>query len=76
MNADDIKALFSQVKTGTPVRIINQPVKFAVEPDGKRYVEVHRPLSQTEGENTGPSLTRCQRRFTPSQRIKQWMTCS
>ncbi len=52
MNADDIKALFSQVKTGTPVRIINQPVKFAVEPDGKRYVEVHRPLSQTEGENT------------------------
>ncbi|MCZ4142919.1 murein L,D-transpeptidase, partial [Escherichia coli] len=41
-----------QVKTGTPVRIINQPVKFAVEPDGKRYVEVHRPLSQTEGENT------------------------
>ncbi len=49
MNADDIKALFSQVKTGTPVRIINQPVKFAVEPDGKRYVEVHRPLSQTEG---------------------------
>ncbi len=40
------------VKTGTPVRIINQPVKFAVEPDGKRYVEVHRPLSQTEGENT------------------------
>ena len=52
MNADDIKALFNQVKTGTPVRIINQPVKFAVEPDGKRYVEVHRPLSQTEGENT------------------------
>ncbi len=40
------------MKTGTPVRIINQPVKFAVEPDGKRYVEVHRPLSQTEGENT------------------------
>lgn len=76
MNADDIKALFSQVKTGTPVRIINQPVKFAVEPDGKRYVEVHRPLSQTEGKTPGPSLTRCQRRFTPSQRIKQWMTCS
>lgn len=57
MNADDIKALFSQVKTGTPVRIINQPVKFAVEPDGKRYVEVHRPLSQTEGKTPGPSLT-------------------
>jgi L,D-transpeptidase YnhG len=61
MNAADIKALFSQVKTGTPVRIINQPVKFAVEPDGKRYVEVHRPLTQDEGATPGPSPTRCQR---------------
>ena len=52
MNAADIQALFSQVKTGTPVRIINQPVKFAVEPDGRRYVEVHRPLSQDESGNT------------------------
>ncbi|STX08270.1 L,D-transpeptidase YnhG [Klebsiella pneumoniae] len=76
MNADDIKALFSQVKTGTPVRIINQPVKFAVEPDGKRYVEVHRRFRRPKGKTPGPSLTRCQRRFTPSQRIKQWMTCS
>ncbi|HAT1610412.1 TPA: L,D-transpeptidase family protein [Raoultella planticola] len=52
MNAADIQALFSQVKTGTPVRVINQPVKFAVEPDGKRYVEVHRPLTQDEAGNT------------------------
>ncbi|MGS4821985.1 L,D-transpeptidase LdtE [Raoultella terrigena] len=52
MNAADIQALFIQVKTGTPVRIINQPVKFAVEPDGRRYVEVHRPLSQDESGNT------------------------
>lgn len=52
MNAADIQALFSQVKTGTPVRIINQPVKFAVDPDGRRYVEVHRPLSQDESGDT------------------------
>ncbi|MGE0970250.1 L,D-transpeptidase LdtE [Klebsiella sp. WOUb02] len=52
MNAADIQALFSQVKSGTPVRIINQPVKFAVEPDGRRYVEVHRPLSQDESGDT------------------------
>lgn len=51
MNAADIQALFSQVKTGTPVRVINQPVKFAIEPDGKRYVEVHRPLTQDEAGN-------------------------
>ncbi|KOR00675.1 L,D-transpeptidase family protein, partial [Pluralibacter gergoviae] len=52
MFADDIKALFSQVRVGTPVRVINQPVKYTTEPDGRRYVEVHRPLSQSEGQNT------------------------
>ncbi|WP_395303537.1 L,D-transpeptidase family protein [Enterobacter sp. ECC-019] len=51
MNAPDIKALFEQVRVGTRVQIINEPVKFSVEPDGKRYVEVHRPLAQAEGEN-------------------------
>ena len=51
MNAPDIKALFEQVRVGTRVQIINEPVKFSVEPDGKRYIEVHRPLAQAEGEN-------------------------
>lgn len=51
MNAADIQSLFNQVKSGTPVRIINQPVKFTVEPDGKRYVEVHRPLTPDEASN-------------------------
>ncbi|HFQ9138200.1 TPA: L,D-transpeptidase family protein [Enterobacter cancerogenus] len=51
MNAQDIKALFEQVRVGTRVQIINEPVKFAVEPDGRRYIEVHRPLAQQEGEN-------------------------
>jgi L,D-transpeptidase YnhG len=49
MNAPDIKALFEQVRVGTRVQIINEPVKFSVEPDGKRYIEVHRPLAQVEG---------------------------
>lgn len=48
MNAPDIKALFEQVRVGTRVQIINEPVKFSVEPDGKRYIEVHRPLAQVE----------------------------
>ncbi|WP_348959228.1 L,D-transpeptidase family protein [Enterobacter cloacae complex sp. Mu1197] len=51
MNAPDIKALFEQVRVGTRVQIINEPVKFSVEPDGRRYIEVHRPLAQVEGEN-------------------------
>lgn len=51
MNAPDIKALFEQARVGTRVQIINEPVKYSVEPDGRRYVEVHRPLAQQEGEN-------------------------
>lgn len=51
MNAPDIKALFEQVRVGTRMQIINEPVKFSVEPDGKRYIEVHRPLAEVEGEN-------------------------
>ncbi|MGK9171827.1 L,D-transpeptidase family protein [Yokenella regensburgei] len=47
MNAADIETLFSQVSTGTRVAIVNEPVKYAVEPDGRHYIEVHRPLSQT-----------------------------
>ncbi|CAM7504985.1 MAG: L,D-transpeptidase family protein [Enterobacteriaceae bacterium] len=52
MNAADIQSLFSQVNTGTRVTILNEPVKYAVEPDGRHYIEVHRPLSQNIGENT------------------------
>ena len=52
MNAPDIKALFAQVRSGTPVRVINEPVKYAVEPNGTRYLEVHRPLSQNEAQDT------------------------
>jgi L,D-transpeptidase YnhG len=51
MNAPDIKALFSQVRVGTRVQIINEPVKYAIEPDGRRYVEVHRPLAAMEEDN-------------------------
>lgn len=52
MNAPDIKALFAQVRSGTPVRVINEPVKYSVEPNGVRYIEVHRPLSQSAEQDT------------------------
>jgi len=48
LRPDDIEALFNSVPKGTRVQIINQPVKYAVEPDGKRYLEVHQPLSHSE----------------------------
>ncbi|WP_067703566.1 L,D-transpeptidase family protein [Erwinia sp. ErVv1] len=48
LRPDDIKALFDSVPTGTRVQIVNQPVKYATEPDGKRYIEVHQPLSHSD----------------------------
>ncbi|MCW8331709.1 L,D-transpeptidase family protein [Photobacterium sp. SDRW27] len=48
MNPWDIEWLFPQVPEGTAVRIINQPLKHTVEPNGALYVEVHQPLSRTE----------------------------
>ncbi|BEN30304.1 MULTISPECIES: L,D-transpeptidase family protein [Serratia] len=47
----DIEALFNQVPRGTRVQVINDPVKVSVEPDGKRYVEVHQPLSRVESDD-------------------------
>lgn len=44
---NDISTLFAQVTPGTPVNIINTPIKVAVEPDGRRLVEVHQPLSKS-----------------------------
>ncbi|MFI3035797.1 L,D-transpeptidase family protein [Atlantibacter hermannii] len=51
MRAPDIKALFNQASWGTRVEIINEPVKYSVEPDGKHYVEVHQPLSKNDWDN-------------------------
>lgn len=51
LRAADIKALFNQTSWGTRVQIVNQPVKYATEPDGRRYVEVHQPLSRNDWEN-------------------------
>lgn len=48
LRPEDIEALFASVPKGTRVQVINQPVKYAVEPDGKRYIEVHQPLSRTD----------------------------
>ncbi|PHM38080.1 L,D-transpeptidase family protein [Xenorhabdus innexi] len=51
LRPDDIEALFHTVPRGTRVQVINEPIKYAVEPDGKRYVEVHQPLSKAESDD-------------------------
>ncbi|MEA1065122.1 L,D-transpeptidase family protein [Erwinia sp. HR93] len=51
LRSADIKALFSRVAAGTRVQIINEPIKYSAEPNGRRYIEVHQPLSSNDWEN-------------------------
>ncbi|MFM2482888.1 L,D-transpeptidase family protein [Celerinatantimonas sp. YJH-8] len=49
----DIEYLFSQASIGESVRIINQPIQYSQEPDGSLYLEVTRPLSKSEEDQSG-----------------------
>ncbi len=52
---EDIEHLFNSVPVGTRVQFVNQPVKVTHEPDGRRYIEVHQPLSRTFEELNSPA---------------------
>jgi len=41
MLPEDIEALFPYIKSGTPISIIYEPVKLALTPDRKIFLEVH-----------------------------------
>jgi len=47
---EDIEHLFKNVPVGTRVQFVKQPIKATEEPDGKRYLAVHQPLSRTVAE--------------------------
>lgn len=51
LNPDDIEWLFNEVKYGDSVTVINQTVKTSTEPDGRQIIEVHSPLSESEGQS-------------------------
>ncbi|MDO6445548.1 L,D-transpeptidase family protein [Colwellia sp. 1_MG-2023] len=48
MYAEDIEWLYHNVNLGTQVRIVEQPIKMSYEPDGKKLIEVHKPLTEDE----------------------------
>ncbi|WP_026958468.1 L,D-transpeptidase family protein [Aliagarivorans taiwanensis] len=58
---EHIEYVFGQVGVGTPVKIINQPVKYANEPDGRMMLEIHEPLNRSEEERSEPSNLRLSR---------------
>ncbi|KII76751.1 L,D-transpeptidase family protein [Vibrio renipiscarius] len=49
MSPQDIEWLFSQVKLGEKVTVINAPVKVSLEPDRSVYIEAHEPLTRSDG---------------------------
>lgn len=67
MRPDDIAWLYDKVSLGEKVRIIDEPVKTAYEPDGAVFVEVHRPLSKDESDAGQRLLTQ------PDSQTAQWL---
>src|SRR5271165_1409236 len=54
MYPDDVAALFPLIPVGTPVRLVNEPVKIAWV-DGKLLLEAHPPVD-AEGQSFEPNL--------------------
>jgi len=54
MYPDDVAALFPLIRVGTPVRLVNEPVKVAWV-QGEFLLEVHPPVD-AEGQSTAPDL--------------------
>jgi len=46
MRNEDITSLFPQIPVNTPVRIVNQPFKLALDGRGDLYLEAHTPLDE------------------------------
>jgi lipoprotein-anchoring transpeptidase ErfK/SrfK len=51
---DDIKWLYENIPLNTKVRIIEQPIKMSYESGGRRFIEIHSPLTI---ENIAPKNT-------------------
>ncbi|MFB9135692.1 L,D-transpeptidase family protein [Vibrio sp. AK197] len=49
MDPKDIKWLFAQVPLGESVKVIDEPVKVALEPDRSVFLEAHEPLTRSDG---------------------------
>lgn len=49
MDPKDIDWLFHQAKIGMQVRIIDEPIKIALEPDRSVFIEAHEPLTRSDG---------------------------
>jgi L,D-transpeptidase YcfS len=51
LRPNNIEHLFNIVPVGTQVTIIDEALKYSIEPDGRHYIEVHQPLSRKEDDD-------------------------
>jgi L,D-transpeptidase ErfK/SrfK len=74
MYPEDVARLFDAVAVGTPVALINEPIKIA-RVDGEVWLEVHPPVN-AEGQNVAPNLEEFERRLDellgPTQTAIHW----
>ncbi|MEI8634980.1 L,D-transpeptidase family protein [Vibrio sp. PP-XX7] len=64
MNPQDIDWLFHQVRVGEKVRVIDEAVKVSLEPDRTVFIEVHEPLTRSDGSK---------KRLQLPQRLSWWL---
>jgi L,D-transpeptidase ErfK/SrfK len=66
---EHVEELFEMVAVGTPVRIVNQPQKVGWDGD-RLYVEVHRPLENTDSVVVEPDRTALARLVAQAVRVR------
>ncbi len=66
MSSEDIEYLFDLVTVGTPVRILNEPLKFGYH-NGWLYMEIHQPLIEQRKINLKEKV---QKRLTELKQLK------
>lgn len=64
MEPKDIEWLFNHVERGLRVQVINEPIKVSLEPDRSVFIEVHEPLTRSDGEK---------HRLSVPQSLTWWM---
>jgi len=59
---NDIEWLYNNIPVGTPIRILEQPIKMSYEQDGKK-IEIHSPLTPDNGTKSELEVTRALDKF-------------
>ena len=66
---DDIAWLFEHIALDTPIRIVDQAIKVSYEPDNSQLIEIHEPLSYSQGDEAEPMLTPAILAFVGNKKI-------